>query len=66
MRCDNTIVNIYNCQTPVLSPKSRLQSWDQELTLFSPCHKNNNKNKNNKNNNKNPHQNLSKGGVLEV
>ena len=50
------------CQTPVLSPKSTLQSWDQELTLFSPCHNNNKKNKKKKN----PHQNLSEGGVLEV
>ena len=45
-------------------PKSKLQSWDEELTLFSPCHNNNNNNNNNKNNN--PHQNLSEGGVLEV
>ena len=39
------------CQTPG-------QSLDQELTLFYPCHINNN-------NNKTPHQNLSEGRVLE-
>ena len=44
------------------------------MTLFSPCHKNNNnKNNNNKNNNNknnknnnNPHQNFNEGKVLEV
>ena len=39
------------------SPKSRLQSWDKELTLFYPCHKNKKKN---------PHRNLCIKGVLEV
>ena len=41
--------------------KLQAKSLASELTLFNPCH-----NENNKNNNKNLRQNISEGGVLEV
>ena len=48
------------------SPSSTVESkCDKELTLFSPCHKNNNNNNKNKKN-KNPHQNLPEQSVLQT